>query len=287
MNFLSFPAAIFWRVTINASKSQPSLSLRILHIKMDIEIKPKLEEIVKKAKKHKWNKAQKDLESKVELKEESKVESELDSKFESKPQIKSQDDLKDEPKVEVKPEDRPDRTFATLDTEEPIPFVVDPIHGVMRLSTNPHFVVLTISGRTKGFTSAIGIYFGDGSRRNMSAKIPDGEVNAHQGAELYAVTIALETIQCSALTENLKLIIIQVGSPYILTAMNKKCWELLPTGFQHFEDRGYYRHASVIGTLHKACTEFEAAGIGVKFWQIRMMENWAAVNLAKAALGDL
>ncbi|KAH6717658.1 hypothetical protein BKA61DRAFT_716008 [Leptodontidium sp. MPI-SDFR-AT-0119] len=231
------------------------------------------------------------MDAKMGVEMEAKIDAEMGSNWRTKVKNfegKVLDNLEGEVLKEEKAM-RPHRTFDCPKHSSPL-IAIYRNKGIMRLAANNQSLVLTIAGRTLGPNSsieqkaALGVFFGTDSPHNMSMRIPDGEANAHHGAELYAATMALETIQGSALESGVKLIIIKVGSPYILTAMSKKCWELVPTGFHDFTQNGYYRHAPVIGTLHKICTEFEAEGIEVKFWKIKTAANWEAVNLAQVAL---
>ncbi|KAL2066653.1 hypothetical protein VTL71DRAFT_2725 [Oculimacula yallundae] len=99
--------------------------------------------------------------------------------------------------------------------------------------------------------AAFGVFFGPGSRHNVSALIPDIRVNIIDEAAIYATIMALETIQSSDISTDLRLIIIKSCNSHLSAAMHKKSWlweELAKQDSVNFPPNGI-RHQLVELTL--------------------------------------
>ncbi|KAG4440552.1 hypothetical protein IFR05_003968 [Cadophora sp. M221] len=105
--------------------------------------------------------------------------------------------------------------------------IFDQVSSVHRLQSNPQSLLIGTSGSFRGETSAaLAIYFGPDSRHNFSSSIPKGQVKRQEDSDLYAATMALETIQSSDLTTDLKLIVVKICKQLEADGIEVKFWPL-------------------------------------------------------------
>ncbi|CZT11733.1 uncharacterized protein RAG0_15803 [Rhynchosporium agropyri] len=169
----------------------------------------------------------------------------------------------------------------------------DNLDGVWRLHSKEHSMIVAISGSVKRgptsslYRSALAVYFGQDSTRNIFTFIPDETVQEQEAADLYTAMMALEIIQSSSLATDLKLLVVKTSSSFIPAAMSKRCWALEDGTKQRSTSKRSVKRARFDGwmiELHEVCKELEAAGVEVQFWQVGRKLNIVARNLSKASL---